>query len=301
MTERLDPRLHAYRPDLADRRLEGRVRSDRYVSGAPGLTTVGAAPLRARPDPTAPAAATLLHGEPVWIFDTSGGWRWVQSHWDGYVGYVAEPDIAQLGGDAEAGRGSGGALDDPQRDARVVGVLRTHLYPKPDFKTAPLGWAPFGGRLRVTSDQDGRFVQTISGAWVVESHLAAPGPVADWVAEAERFVGSPYLWGGETSDGVDCSGLIHIALQRAGVACPRDSDMQAAALGGALSDDAAPRRGDLIFWAGHVGVLCDPQTLLHAHAGAMLCEREPVNEAILRIRDAGFGEVTGRRRLAMSV
>jgi cell wall-associated NlpC family hydrolase len=118
---------------------------------------------------------------------------------------------------------------------------------------------------------------------------------ADFVAVAEEFLNAPYLWGGKTSLGIDCSGLVQVALQAAGQACPRDSDMQEMALG-KLSSLGEMRRGDLIFWKGHVAIACDGETLLHANAHHMMVAIEPTAEAIARIKTAG-SEVTSVKRI----
>jgi cell wall-associated NlpC family hydrolase len=127
------------------------------------------------------------------------------------------------------------------------------------------------------------------------------GPVAtregDFVAVAERFVGVPYLWGGKTSFGLDCSGLVQLALASCGMECPRDSDMQERALGTAIASDVSDlHRGDLMFWNGHVAILCDAGTLVHANGFHMAVATEPVADAITRIRASG-SEVTSVKRI----
>jgi cell wall-associated NlpC family hydrolase len=130
---------------------------------------------------------------------------------------------------------------------------------------------------------------------VPRAHLA---PVAgDFVAQAERFLGAPYLWGGRSARGIDCSALVQLALLAAGREAPRDSDMQAALLGTELPARAALRRGDLVFWKGHVGIMRDRDTLIHANAHHMAVAAEPFGPAAARIAAAGGGPVTGRRRL----
>ncbi|MEL6980348.1 MAG: NlpC/P60 family protein [Pseudomonadota bacterium] len=289
MSGGLDARRYAFRADLADVELREQVAAPRYAAAAPRICAAPTAPLRSAPDLARPAVATLLLGEPVKLFELSGAWAWVQSARDGYVGYAAAAALAPP--------------DPAARATHRVSVPRTHLYPAPDFKTPPLGWAPLGGRLCVSAVHEGRFVKlggrgAAPEAWVAAAHLSALDHAeTDFVAVAERLEHAPYLWGGESVEGVDCSGLIQLALEQTGAPCPRDSDMQEEELGAAAPLEGPRRRGDLVFWKGHVGVMVDDAILLHANAGAMRCAREPLDEAIERIEAAGEGRPTSARRL----
>lgn len=278
----LDPRLHAYRPDLADARLAGRVSAARFVEGRPVVCAAPLAPLRSAPDAERAFTATLLLGEPALVFDEADGWAWLRSEQDGYVGYARAEALAPPGA----------------APTHRVRVARTHVYPKPDFRAPPLGWAPLGARLALGAGaEEGDYVAA-AGGWIKARHLAPiEAQEEDWVAAAERLLGAPYLWGGESVEGVDCSGLIQVALEQAGRPCPRDSDQQERALGEALPADAPLRRGDLIFWKGHVGVMLNSVKLLHANATAMLCAQEDLAAATARIAAQGDGPVTSRRRL----
>jgi cell wall-associated NlpC family hydrolase len=176
-----------------------------------------------------------------------------------------------------------------------VSALRTLAFPAADIKAPPLAGLPMGARLAVAR-QDDRFAVTASGWHLPAAHLtplAATQP--DFVAVAEQFLGSPYLWGGKTSLGLDCSALVQVALQATGLACPRDSDMQEQALGSRLAFDDL-RRGDLVFWKGHVAIVRDGTTLIHANAHHMAVAIEPVTEAVARIKAAG-SEPSSVRRL----
>lgn len=282
--QRLDPRLAAFRPDLADRRLEGRVTAARFVEGAPMRVTAPLAPFRSRPDSAASVTATKLMGEPLRVFERAAGWAWAQSDQDGYVGYVPEDLLG----------------DGHRPGLRAVALPRAHLYPAPDLKRPPLGWAPMEARLDLAEprEESARFVKLDSGAWIYAAHLRPVAePAADWVAVAEMFLGAPYLWGGDSVEGIDCSGLMRVALQAAGRACPRDSDMQEAALGAPVDADAPLMRGDVVFWRGHVGVMRDADILLHANAWTMSVASEPLAEARRRIAAMAGGAVTAIRRL----
>lgn len=234
--------------------------------------------LTAAPDPEAGLATQLLHGEPFTVYEIrDDGLAWGQSEADGYVGYVRAEG---LGPDRPAGR-------------RLT-ACASHRYAAPSIKARALGELPFLADLDLAGEETG-FARLAAGGYVPLPHLAPRS--GDAAAAAERFLGAPYLWGGRSARGIDCSGLAQLALLSVGIAAPRDSDMQAALLGAALPDDAAGARGDLIFWRGHVGLLLDAQTLIHANAHHMAVAIEPLAAAIKRIAAAGGGPVTGRRRL----
>ena len=275
-----DPRLLPARGDIAARSLQGTVEADRFVDAEPCVVAHAAAPLTFQPDPSAEMASELIRGEAFAVYDRREGWAWGQSERDGYVGYVPEDALAA-------------ARAEP---THRVAVLSTHLYPAADIKRRSLGTMPFAS-LCVVEAADGRFARA-DGGYVLAHHLAPVDSAApDWVAEAARFRGTPYLWGGRTPAGIDCSGLVQLALLTAGVACPRDSDMQEAALGQTIGAEQEPRRGDLIFWKGHVGFVSGPDRLLHANAHHMATVEEPLAAAIARIAEAGGGQPTRRARL----
>ena len=179
----------------------------------------------------------------------------------------------------------------------MVRTLGGQLYPAPELKAAPAGTLPFGARVVVEDERDG-YCRLDGDLWMPAPQLRPiDEPEPDWVAVAERFIGVPYVWGGRSSSGIDCSALIQLALQAAGAECPRDSDMQEQALGSTLADDETLKRGDLIFWRGHAGIMADHETLLHANAHHMAVATEPLGPAVSRIMAAGDGAVTRRVRL----
>lgn len=283
LPEGFDPRLTPARPDLADEALRGFIDAPRYASPARHAVVRGRAGLHPRPDPTAPFDTVLLFGELFRVLEMVDGWAWGQAVLDGYVGYVATRALAP-------------APADPPDHA--VWAMACQLYREPKLKQAPAGILPFAARVRVVARQDG-YARIDGGLWAPEPLLRPlSSPAADWVSVAERFGGVPYVWGGRSSSGVDCSGLVQLALQAAGKDCPRDTDMQAAMLGRTLAEDAPPDRGDLVFWRGHVGIMTDAGTLLHANAHHMATASEPLADAIARIAATGEGAVTRRARLA---
>ena len=175
--------------------------------------------------------------------------------------------------------------------------LKAHAYPEPSFKSIPERIFPFGAKLSAVSEE-GSFVEVRGGGYVPRSQLLDLDDfVSDFVATAETFLGVPYLWGGKGPDGIDCSGLVQIALHSAGHSCPRDSDMQEQALGEPLSSNDDLARGDLIFWAGHVGIMTDGDTLLHANASHMAVVKENLRQAESRINANASLHIHAIRRL----
>ncbi len=273
----LDPRLTPARADLAASQLRGQVEAARFVEGRPARIVAASVPLRRRPDAAAAWETEALYGEAVVVYDERDGWAWGQLERDLYVGYLA---TATLGA--------------PAAPTHRVAALRTHAYPGSNIKLPHTRAISLGARVTIV-DAAGEFLIDAEGRHYWARHLAPVDQTEpDFVAVAERFENCPYLWGGRTSEGIDCSGLTQTALTAAGVAAPRDSDMLEK-LGAAI--DAPLRRGDLVFWKGHVGVMRDAETLLHANGYHMAVVSEPLAEARERIAASGGGEVTSVRRL----
>lgn len=277
-----DPRLTPARPDLAAAYLKGRVDAARFVEGTLKQVIDPVAPLRRHPSPDAPLDTEALFGERVTVYETtSEGWAWGQLDLDSYVGWLPAGALGNIGAAA----------------TDRVSALRTFVFPAPNIKLPPLTALPFGSHVAVAR-REGEFAVTESGGFIPVRHLV---PIdfkePDFVAVAERFVGTPYLWGGKSSLGLDCSALVQITLQAAGYACPRDSDMQAA-LGDEVpfsGDAAALKRGDLVCWKGHIGIVSAPGRLLHANAYHMAVAEEPLSDAVERIRKSGCEITTVRR------
>jgi cell wall-associated NlpC family hydrolase len=279
----LDPRRNAFRPDIAAKSLEGVVRAERYVAGEPGFVVRATVPLRKLPDPARGFETEALFGESLTIFEEANGWAWVQLARDGYVGYISSDAIAR------------GVI----RPTHRIQTLGTFLYGAPDIKSSPIMYLALNSPIAVRGGDD-RFLELEGGGFIYTRH-AVPIErfVRDYAEIAERFIGTPYLWGGRTRIGIDCSGLVQTSLHAAGIPAPRDSDMQQAELGDnvLISEDLEGlTRGDLVFWKGHVGIMLDSVLMVHANAYHMLVAVEPLPEAAQRIAKSG-GHVSAIKRL----
>ena len=275
-----DPRINPYRSEVAAKYLQGKVEAQRFVEGERREVIRASAPMRSAPTHEARLLTEALMGERIIVYEsTEEGWAWGQLESDGYVGWISANALA----------GSGPA------PTHKVAALRTLGFPGPGIKLPPAAALPMGALLAIIREDD-RFAVTPSGLHFPSMHLA---PIkekkSDFVAIAELFLGTPYLWGGKTSLGIDCSGLVQAAMQAAGMVCPRDSDMQEEALG-KPSTLAEMRRGDLVFWKGHVAIARNSGSLLHANAHHMAATIEPAAEAIARIKAAG-SDVSSIKRL----
>jgi cell wall-associated NlpC family hydrolase len=277
-----DPRLTPARGDLAAKYLEGKVQAERFVTGEEFEVIDPVAPVRDQPSSNAMLMTEALRGERVTVYDRNGeGWAWGQLVSDGYVGWL--PDAALMKPSAAP--------------THLVSALRTFAFPGPSIKLPPADTLVLGSKLAIARE-DGSFAVTREGTFLPRAHLAPLGhSEPDFVTVAERFVGTPYLWGGKSSLGIDCSGLVQVSLTAAGIGCPRDSDMQQAGLGCALEphERSKLQRGDLIFWKGHVAIVRDRTTMVHANAHHMATVIEPIEPAFARIKQAGSDVVAIRR------
>ncbi|CAH1650501.1 C40 family peptidase [Chelatococcus asaccharovorans] len=283
-----DPRLTAARPDIAAAHLRGTVDAKAFVTPRLLRVTAPTAPLRREPVPDAPLDTEALAGEPVAVYEEREGWVWGQLLRDGYVGYLP----------AEA-------LGRPSLPPdHAVTVPRTFVFPGPSIKLPPLRALPYAAEIAVAATGPAPFARLADGGFVFARHIA---PLRAWrdrdfVATAERFLGVPYLWGGKTVLGIDCSGLVQVSLRAAGVNWPRDTYRQeqspaaAPVAGGEQGHGLA--RGDLVYWKGHVGIMVDAERLLHANAHHMMVVTEPLIDVVERSLSRGGWPITSVKRLA---
>lgn len=243
----------------------------------------GVVAVRSDPRPDAEMATQALHGETLVLFDEQGEFGLVQLDRDRYVGWALME-----------------ALGQPVPEAtHKVSAVRTYAYSEADLKSAPHVVLSMGSRLAV-SRREGRFVYADGTGWVPEQHVAPIDHLEEDPADvALRILHTPYLWGGCQSLGLDCTGLTRAAFHACGVTLPRDSDMQFAWSGEEIDDWKTPgalERNDLVFWKGHVGIMLDAETFLHANAHHMAVAYEPLSGAIERIAKI-YGEPIGARRI----
>ncbi|MBV9548198.1 MAG: C40 family peptidase [Alphaproteobacteria bacterium] len=271
----LDKRINAFRSDLAAAKLKGTVEALRFVEGEPASVAVGRASLRAEPSFTAGQDSELLYGEAVTVYERKDGWAWVQAANDDYVGYVREEHLAA-----------------PFDTHLQIAALMTPALSRPDCKAPVKDMLPMTAEVNLLTKL-GDFLLIAPDTWVHRRHVAAPDEVQnDFAAVAEAFFGVPYVWGGKTFAGLDCSGLVQTALTACGIRSPRDTDMMER-----YFPDSGPEfeRGDLVFWKGHVGIMLDGEQLLHANAHHMMVAIEPLAEAAPRIEKTA-GPITAVKR-----
>lgn len=278
----LDPRINPFRADLAADFLKAQVKVGNYVAGHDRQVTSGKTSLRERPDPKAPkgrAESELLFGEVFTVYEEKNGWCWGQSKTDGYVGYVAADDLNTKINPA----------------THIVATLKTHIYAEPSVRSEILDSASLGSALSSKGTEQNGFLKIEPKGWVYARHAAPAGlRLPDFVETAKLFLETPYLWGGRSASGIDCSGLVQIALALSGISAPRDTDMQETALGTPVEK---PQRGDIVFFPGHVGIMENDKNLIHANAHHMKVVCEPLADVVERLKPKHEKPITSVRRL----
>ncbi|MGK9165501.1 C40 family peptidase [Inquilinus limosus] len=282
----LDRNLAPWRPDLAAESLRGIHPAERYAAGTSHQAIRGIVPMRSAPDAALGQATEMLYGETITVYEVKDGWAWGQLTADGYVGYVEAAALS----------------DRIAAPTHRVRAFRAFLYPAPDFKRPPIRALSFRSPVEVVETVKGyaRIREAGEpGGWLPEVALGSIDAVEpDVVATAQRFLGVPYLWGGRSSLGIDCSGLAQLAHAAAGIAIERDTYRQVQTAGGLVGTDekVGLRRGDLVYFPGHVGLMVDGETLIHANARAMAVSLDPAREVAARVAaEEGRGIVAVRR------
>ncbi len=279
----LNASLNAYRPDLADARLQGRVSAVRFVEPVSRQVVVAVADLRRAPRPDSPVDTQVLYGEIVDMFEEVEGWCWVQVRGDKYVGYVADTALTAR-------------INAP---THIITAPRTFLYPGPDMKLPVEAALSMGSMMSISGEAETRgtrYLQLANGGAIIAQHtMPLTGTLRDPVHIAERLLNTPYLWGGRSGHGIDCSGLVQLSHAFCGISLQRDTSMQMNSAGIEI-DEERLRRGDLVFWKGHVAMMQDEKTIIHASGHAMAVVSEDYAEAVKRIGHL-YGLPTGFRRV----
>jgi len=223
------------------------------------------APLKIDPEAESETLTYVLYGEPLQVLAETGSWQLVVSVTDGYLGWIDQRSVS-------------GKVTEP---THTVCVPLTHRYEAPDLKTNPVKTLPLGAYVTATGSAENGFLPLVDGSWVFIRHLRVIGNYDDDpVAVAECFAGVPYLWGGRSVLGIDCSGLIQVSLAACGRRVHRDSGTQLDSLGNFLKEGEHPQRGDLAFFPGHVGWMLDSEYILHANATHMAVTIDRLEDVI---------------------
>ena len=269
--DNLDQRLNAYRPDLADERLRGIIDAPRYVTGKLMRVIAPVAALYKIPDRKSERQSECLFGEDVLVFETADKFCWVQSLQDGYVGYVEQVNLG----------------DFQSTPTHIVIAPRSFQYENADLRSHMVSALSIGSKVTIVGESETRatlYAKLDNGNYVIADHLApVPHISPDYVSTAENLIHTPYLWGGKSGLGIDCSGLVQLSMMMAGKRVLRDTDMQVNTIGTDIDPSDGLQRGDLVFWKGHVAIMVDHQNIIHANGASMNVKIEPLEQAIARI------------------
>jgi cell wall-associated NlpC family hydrolase len=270
----LDPRIHIARGDLVEIGLAGIVAAGRYTAPLPMIAARPHTPLSTEPDAAAPAVSELLHGEAFDVYDIqsdrmNNDWAFGRTLHDGYTGWLP---LAALADPPEA-----------PAPAHLITARSAPVFARPDIKAPILHHLPMGAQIHAVPSA--RFLALAGGGHVHKAHVAPHAALHQILAPlaiARLFADAPYVWGGRTPNGVDCSGLVQSALAACNIPCPRDSDQQRGSLGTRI-DPADAQAGDIAFFPGHVGFLTAQGHIFHANAHWMRTMEEPLADVLARL------------------
>jgi hypothetical protein len=288
--EDFDPRITAHRGDLADIALAGKLFAPHYAAAMPMRCSAPKAMVRKQPGKDHEAISELLHGEDFQVLDIAGDWAWGYCGNDGYVGYVPVHALQHEKKTPEP--------------THLIFARAALIFIEPDYKSGVMKRLPMGARIACGEPSEcGNYLKSGKG-YVHVRHVQPIGTKVVFdgsngtAALAEQLIGAPYLWGGRSGDGLDCSGLIQMILMLTGITAPRDSDQQLAALGEDIAEDEELRRGDLVFFPNHVGLMVDKDRIIHATSHAMQVVIEPLSDTVARFAKISDKPVLARKRLS---
>ena len=264
----LDPREFAFRPTIAASYLQGIVAADQFSDGVVCSVTESVLPLKNKPNDQAERASEMLFGEKFIVYERQGAWAWGQSQTDGYVGFVK----------------INGLSDQPASPTHEIKELKTFVYQRPDIKSPVIKELSMGSRVSL-KEKGENFICLKEGGWIVKKHVVELNiKEASFIAVAKKYIGTPYLWGGRSSNGLDCSALVQLSLSRVGILAPRDTDQQEETVGCFCGKNPEGiEKGDLLYTQGHVAISSGRDLVLHANVHHMRVVEEPLQAFLSRL------------------